>query len=121
MHNKCVAGTVMLNGNNGEKKFLLKTNDSQLDFIMAKIDDEHTSLACILEILKEEAHISLNAISLVELSNIQVDNQKIPLYVFEMDEEKLGEYSTEHYSWELPSDLRKVLDFRSVSGVPIFQ
>ncbi|MGX6979958.1 hypothetical protein ACWN8V_12060 [Vagococcus elongatus] len=120
MQNKLVAGTVILNEKNGGKRFLLHENSERLDFIMASIDEERTSLACILEALKNEAHVDLEKISLVELTNIQVAKQKIPFYVFEIEEEYLKLEYPSGYKWELPCNLRKVLSRRQVTGVPIF-
>lgn len=120
LQNKLVAGTVILNEKNGEKRFLLHENSERLDFIMTSIVEERTSLACILESLKNQANVDLEKISLVELTNIQVEKQKIPFYVFEIEEKHLESDAPPGYTWELPCNLRKVLNNRQVTGVPIF-
>ncbi|WEG74997.1 hypothetical protein [Vagococcus intermedius] len=118
-----VAGTVILSSSNGEKKFLVKKTESDFDFITTSMNDEITSLASILQELKTEAMMDVSSIDLVELTNVSIDEQKMPLFVFEMNEisyqknEELGN----GFTWETPKTFREVLTKFNVSGVPIFE
>ncbi len=47
-----VAGTIMLNGVDGEKKFLVEKKEKTFQFVLANIEEHLTSLASILEELK---------------------------------------------------------------------
>lgn len=120
LYNKVVAGTVILNGKDGSKLFLLQNNKANVDFIMAKTDETHTNLACILEVLKNDAKVDLESIDLVELTTVEYEKEKIPLYVFEIEEEKVNPIETDQFCWQVPANLRGVLVQRSIAGVPVF-
>ena len=121
MCNQLVAGTVMLNSANGDKKFLVHKDDDKFNFVMTPIDGDRTSLACILTALKSEVEVDVNSIELVELTNVQMDSKKMPFYVFEIEEVAATGELTESYVWETPSTLRSVLNKFQISGVPIFE
>ena len=55
MSNKKVAGTIILNLNDGSKKFLMHPIGEAIEFAMAKVSDEMTGLASMLQWFKEEA------------------------------------------------------------------
>ncbi|MCO7151910.1 hypothetical protein PML95_08960 [Vagococcus lutrae] len=119
--NQLVAGTVILNGVDGSKKFLVKQNQTEFDFIMTTIEETYTSLASILHRLKTDVLVDVTNLNLVELTNVQVDDKKIPLYVFEIDENQEVKNIAKSFQWETPETLRKVLSRGQVTGVPIFQ
>lgn len=121
MRNQLVAGTVMLNSANGDKKFLVRKINENFDFVMTPIDGDHTSLACILQELKSEVRVDVNSIDLVELTNVQMDSKKMPFFVFEMEETVAISELAESYAWETPKTLRTVLNNFKISGVPIFE
>ncbi len=117
-----VAGTVMLNSTDGVKKFLVEKIRPGYKFVTAEISNERTGLACILEALKNDAKIDVSKIGLVELANAHVMDGSIPLFVFEMDEESVGEELQEDlFVWETPATLREVLENYEINGVPSFQ
>ncbi len=63
----------------------------------------------------------MTSIGLIELTTINLGNDKVPLFVFEMEEELLDpNFSMESYAWEPPATLRGVLEKLDISGVPIF-
>lgn len=56
---------------------------------MAKVSDEMTGLASMLQWFKEEVQLDVTSISLVELTNAHINKENVPLFVFEMDEQAL--------------------------------
>lgn len=121
LSNQLVAGTVMLNSANGDKRFLVKRNEENFDFVTTTMNEDFTSLACILKELKSEVMMDVNSIDLVELTNVSVNNRKMPLFVFEMEEQKNDSVLGDSYAWETPNTLRSVLNKFQISGVPIFE
>ncbi len=114
-----VAGTVILNQENGHKKFLVKNEQDHVEFVMTEVDANYTSLACILNEIRDGVHLNTNDMDLVELTNINIGNDKMPLFVFSLDEGKNNLDSKEgQFTWEDPSTLRKVLQKFQISGVP---
>lgn len=119
MEQSRVAGTVILNLQDGHKKFLVQKTDDTVSFIQTTINDSFTSLACILEKLTQSAGLDSGAMDLVELTNINIENEKLPLFVFSLDEECIDSYSLgSEFLWEEPATLRMVLQDFNVSGVP---
>lgn len=119
MEQSRVAGTVILNQQDGHKKFLVQKKDDTVSFIQTTINNNYTSLACILEKLTQSAGLDSDVMDLVELTNINVENEKLPLFVFSLDEECI-DYSSlnPEVLWEEPATLRMVLQDFNVSGVP---
>ncbi|MGY3767131.1 hypothetical protein ACWOAH_11445 [Vagococcus vulneris] len=116
-----VAGTVMLNLNNGEKKFLVKHDKTDhLDFIVANIDSIHTSLACILRDLKDVVKLDTSKMDLFELTNVTINSVSMPLFVFTLDENNVSEIDSATYGWENPKQVKNVLENIDISGVPFF-
>ncbi|MBE9390109.1 hypothetical protein [Vagococcus salmoninarum] len=121
MSNQLVAGTVILNSANGDKKFLVRKSENKFDFVTTPMNQDLTNLACILQELKSEVMMDVNSIDLVELTNVIVENKKMPLFVFEMEDRGEKLVLEEEYVWETPTTLRAVLNKFQVSGVPIFK
>ncbi|MEG0256152.1 MAG: hypothetical protein RR554_10000 [Vagococcus sp.] len=114
-----VAGTVILNQEDGHKKFLVKKEHNHVEFVMTEIDTEYTSLACILNEFKDEVHLNTNDMDLVELTNVNIGSLKVPLFVFSLDEEKNNlKFNDGIFTWEEPATLREVLQNFQISGVP---
>lgn len=119
MEQSRVAGTVILNLQDGHKKFLVQKEDGNVSFIQATIDNNYTSLACILEKLTQSVGLDSDLMDLVELTNINIENDKLPLFVFSLNEEDIKYCSLDsEFLWEEPATLRMVLQHFNVSGVP---
>ncbi|MGX7352693.1 hypothetical protein [Enterococcus canis] len=119
MTNKMVAGTIMLNRQDGTKAFLVHPHEGNLEFATTSVTEEMTGLASVLKMFKEEIHINVSAINLVELTNAHVEEVNLPLFVFEMDEEQSNEIDQE-FVWEGPSNLKNLLSSYDFNGVPQF-
>ena len=114
-----VAGTVILNQEDGHKKFLVRKSSSHVEFVMTEVDAQYTSLACILNEFKEKIHLNTGKMELVELTSVNLGKSKMPLYVFSLDEDKENEYLDKGmFTWEGPETLREILKKFQVTGVP---
>ncbi|MFW8054235.1 hypothetical protein [Vagococcus fluvialis] len=114
-----VAGTVILNQEDGHKKFLVRKESNQVEFVMTEVDNDYTSLACILNEFRDEVHLNTSDMELVELTSIYLGDLKMPLFVFGLDESKDSlNVDDSNFSWENPSTLRKILKNFEISGVP---
>jgi hypothetical protein len=119
LSNKKVAGTIMLNLNDGSKKFLVHPVGGLMGFVTAKVSEDMTGLASILQIFKEEIQLDVTSISLVELTNAHSAAENMPLFVFEMSEQDMVAIN-EDYVWEKPSELKNLLASYEIEGVPMF-
>lgn len=117
---KTIAGTIILNQNDGTKKFLVHLGKNDIEFATTKVLEEMTGLASILQFLKKEIQIDVNNIRLIELTNAHKDLENIPLFVFGIDEAELEIKAFENYSWEQPAKVKKLLDSYDIEGVPMF-
>lgn len=114
-----VAGTVILNQEDGHKKFLVRKRSNQVEFVMTDTNAQYTSLACILNEFRDEVQLDTKKMDLVELTSVSLDNVKIPLFVFSLDEKKDSlDVDKGGFIWEEPSILREVLKNFEISGVP---
>ena len=120
MSNKKVAGTIKLNLNDGSKKFLMHPIGEAIEFAMAKVSDEMTGLASMLQWFKEEVQLDVTSISLVELTNAHINKENVPLFVFEMDEQALKNEMDKDYTWVAPAELKTIWSKYHIEGVPMF-
>lgn len=120
MTDKKVAGTVMLHLQNGSKKFLMHSVGDTIELAYTEFSNEHTGLANILQLLKESAHLDVNNMNLVELTNGHIDEENIPLFVFETEEAKLTEQLPDDYHWEEADRFLEIIKKYAIEGVPFF-
>lgn len=120
MSNKKVAGTVILNLKDGSKKFLIHPIGDSKAFIITKISKDMTALASMLQFFKENIQLDLTSVKLLELTNAHTENEDIPFFVFEMNEEPMIPVINENYKWETPSELKILLSSYDIKGVPMF-
>ena len=81
LNTKRVAGTVILHLEDGTKRFLLHNLGNEKKFLSVELSNERTGLACVLQLLKEKAHLDVSTLQLVELTSGGENDQKIP-YLF---------------------------------------
>lgn len=120
MSNKKVAGTIMLNLNDGSKKFLVHPDGESMAFVTTKVSEDMTGLASMLQFFKEEIQLDVTSINLVELTNAHTDAENMPLFVFEMNEDHMNSTNNDSYVWEKPSELKNLLASYDIQGVPMF-
>lgn len=121
MHSQNVAGTIILHKENGEKKFLIQQNTTEFQFITATQDVGQTGLSCILEAIKQNVDISIDAISLFELTNVYTQNKRMPFFVFEMKttETKNLPCLSSKFIWGDSSTFSNLLQTLQIAGVPV--
>lgn len=120
MENKKVAGTVMLNMQDGDKRFLVHSTGEAVELASTDFAQDKTGLANILGMLKEQVHLDVKKIDLVELTNGQIDDENVPLFVFEAQEALLESQLPEDFSWEEPQRFQKIISNYQIEGMPFF-
>ena len=101
-------------------KFLMHPIGEAIEFAMAKVSDEMTGLASMLQWFKEEVQLDVTSISLVELTNAHINKENVPLFVFEMDEQALKMKWIKTYTWVAPAELKTIWSKYHIEGVPMF-
>lgn len=120
MENKKVAGTVILHLQDGAKRFLVHSTGETLELASTDFIAEKTGLANILEMLKDQVHLDVKKIDLVELTNGQIDHENVPLFVFEAQEAVLESELPQDFCWEEPQRFREIIRNYDIEGVPYF-
>ncbi len=77
-------------------------------------------MANILELLKNQAQLDVNAMELVELTNSQINHVNVPLFVFSAEEAVLNKKLPKDYRWEDPQAFRDIIKDYAIEGVPFF-
>lgn len=121
-----VAGTIMAKGPEGKYVFLVKVEAEVHSFPTTEISDVKTGLATILETLKTILPIKATDLNLYELTNAVVNDNRIPLFVFELYDEEadyrlLTERGDHSLTWLHSDELTKTLEKWEISGVPQFK
>lgn len=121
-----VAGTIMAKGPEGKYVFLVKVEAEMHSFPTTEISDVKTGLATILEALKTILPIKATDLNLYELTNAVVNDNRIPLFVFELYDEEadyrlLTESGDNSLIWLHSDELTKTLEKWEISGVPQFK
>jgi len=120
MVEKKVAGTVILHLKDGSKKFLTQIIVDHDTLTHTELSDQKTGLATILQVLKEEVQLDINNIHLLELTNGQLEDQNVPLFVFETLEDQQSLELPNRYHWVSAQDFRQILEKMNIEGVPFF-
>lgn len=121
-----VAGTIMAKDPEGKYVFLVK-KETDMDFFTAtEINNAKTGLASIIDKLKTILPIEASDLKLYELTNAIVNDDRIPLFVFEFLNEEvnyrlLTENNDSSLFWLDSDELTKTLERWEISGVPQFK
>ncbi|MGY3772494.1 hypothetical protein [Tetragenococcus solitarius] len=120
MSDKKVAGTVILHLEDGTKQFLIRQKDDTPVLAFTEFSNEQTGLANILQLLKKEVNLDIENIHLVELTNGQVNNTNVPLFVFETQESKQHTELPKEYYWAKAQTFRGIIQDMEIEGMPFF-
>jgi len=120
LSNKKVAGTVILHLEDGSKKFLIRTTEDRFTLAFTDFSDEQTGLANILQVLKEEVKLDIKNIQLVELTNGQIQDANVPLFVFETRENQQQADLPNEYYWAKAQTFREIIQDMDIEGMPFF-
>lgn len=118
MSNKQVAATVIVSDAEGEKRFLMRQSEEELQFIVTAVQDELTGLASILRCLKDDYTIPVETLQLVELTNALVDDKQLPFFVFSLNE--FVPLVDSKFGWATPQEFQKALVDVTIEGAPLF-
>ncbi|GAA3024942.1 hypothetical protein GCM10019998_21810 [Tetragenococcus solitarius] len=120
LSDKKVAGTVILHLEDGTKQFLIRQKDDTPVLAFTEFSNEQTGLANILQLLKKEVNLDIENIHLVELTNGQVNNTNVPLFVFETQESKQHTELPKEYYWAKAQTFRGIIQDMEIEGMPFF-
>lgn len=120
LNTKRVAGTVILHLEDGTKRFLLHNLGNEKKFLSVELSNERTGLACVLQLLKEKARLDVSTLQLVELTSGVENDQKIPLFVFEMSDNDHSQQLPEAVYWENAKQFSETIQAFKIDGMPFF-
>ncbi|PIO83177.1 hypothetical protein BSQ39_06090 [Loigolactobacillus backii] len=123
-----IAGTIMVFDGLGAPEFLVtKDHEDQFKLLLTDFDERKTPLANILEALKTKLKVDVSDLRLSELSNVEVDQKKLSLFIFEwgkISTKTMDHYAevfqTQGYQFRAPRELRGLLKQIDIRGVPYF-
>ncbi len=119
-----IAYTVITKRIDGKLMFLVEDSSKGHTFPIATYEESCTALASVINVIKKSLNIEVTQLELSELINTKIDNQKVPLYVFnyENEEERLEELIdlASSLSWQVSDNFTDTLQKYDLSGVPYF-
>ena len=120
LENKQIAATVILHRNDGSKRFLTENQASGQSLLLVENDTMHTGLANVLQNIKENVHLDVFQLRLVELTNAKIADKRMPIFVFEVKEEDIDIRLPAQYSWKEAKYFMQMISEFEVQGMPIF-
>lgn len=120
LENKQIAATVILHRNDGSKRFLTEIQASGQSLLLVENDTMHTGLANVLQNIKENVHLDVFQLRLVELTNAKIADKRMPIFVFEVKEEDIDIRLPAQYSWKEAKYFMQMISEFEVQGMPIF-
>ena len=88
-NNPCVAYTVITKREDGKLMFLVKKDKTDFVFPLTTYEKFGTGLASVLEEIKTALNLDTDQLELAELINTIMAGQKIPLFVFDYQEDNV--------------------------------
>ena len=122
--NPSVAYTIITKRNDGKLMFLVEEKKENFTFPRTAYVDSCTGLASVIEEIKKTLQLEIEELELSELINTVIDDQRIPLFVFNYAqevkelEELIGPKS--ELIWQVSDNLANTLRKYEISGVPSF-
>ena len=80
----------------------------------------HTGLANVLQNIKENVHLDVFQLRLVELTNAKIADKRMPIFVFEVKEEDIDIRLPAQYSWKEAKYFMQMISEFELQGMPIF-
>lgn len=120
LENKQIAATVILHRNDGSKRFLTENQAQGQSLLLVENDTMHTGLANVLQNIKENVHLDVFQLRLVELTNAKIADKRIPIFVFEVNEEDIDIRLPAQYSWKEAKYFMQMISEFELQGMPIF-
>lgn len=120
LENKQIAATVILHRNDGSKRFLTENQGQGQSLLLVENDTMHTGLASVLQNIKENVHLDVFQLRLVELTNAKIADKRMPIFVFEVKEEDIDIRLPAQYSWKEAKYFMQMISEFELQGMPIF-
>lgn len=120
LENKQIAATVILHRNDGSKRFLTENQAQGQSLLLVENDTMHTGLASVLQNIKENVHLDVFQLRLVELTNAKIADKRMPIFVFEVKEEDIDIRLPAQYSWKEAKYFMQMISEFELQGMPIF-
>lgn len=120
LENKQIAATVILRRNDGSKRFLTENQAQGQSLLLVENDTMHTGLANVLQNIKENVHLDVFQLRLVELTNAKIADKRMPFFVFEVKEEDIDIRLPAQYSWKEAKYFMQMISEFELQGMPIF-
>lgn len=116
-----IACTVFIEDSDGKIKFLVQREENKYSFPATLSTTKSTALACVINQVKDLLDINVEYLSLSELTNAVVHENRIPLYVFHYEEPKDEEIikNTDKFTWAPYSELKSTFNEWHIAGVPL--
>lgn len=122
--NPSVAYTIITKRNDGKLMFLVEEKEKNYTFPRTGYENDCTGLASVIEEIKKTLHVEVKELELSELINTVIEDQRIPLFVFNYAQEgkELDELIASHSElcWQVSDNLTHTLRKYDLSGVPSF-
>ena len=120
LENKQIAATIILHRNDGSKRFLTENQAQGQSLLLVENDTMHTGLANVLQNIKENVHLDVFQLRLVELTNAKIADKRMPIFVFEVKEEDIDIRLPAQYSWREAKYFMQMISEFELQGMPIF-
>ncbi|API90287.1 hypothetical protein BKP56_06675 [Marinilactibacillus sp. 15R] len=123
--NRYVACTVLVKDEDDRFVFLVKKEAEGFSFPATEVLPRKTGLACIIDRMKEVLLLDVEKLELNELTNAVVANHRVPLFVFNYEDEQIKSPmellpEDSELTWEHSEKITKTLKDWEISGVPQF-
>lgn len=123
-NNLCVAYTVITKREDGKLMFLVKKDKTDFVFPLTTYEKFGTGLASVLEEIKTALNLDIDQLELAELINTIMAGQKIPLFVFDYQEDNVQledlVKTSSALQWQVSDNFTETLKKYEISGVPNF-
>lgn|SRR5699024_17871 len=123
-NNPCVAYTVITKREDGKLMFLVKKDKTDFVFPLTTYEKFGTGLASVLEEIKTALNLDTDQLELAELINTIMAGQKIPLFVFDYQEDNVQledlVKTSSALQWQVSDNFTETLKKYEISGVPNF-
>lgn len=123
-NNPCVAYTVITKREDGKLMFLVKKDKTDFVFPLTTYEKFGTGLASVLEEIKTALNLDIDQLELAELINTIMAGQKIPLFVFDYQEDNVQledlVKTSSALQWQVSDNFTETLKKYEISGVPNF-
>lgn len=122
--NPSVAYTIITKRNDGKLMFLVEEKEESFTFPRTAYEDSCTGLASVIEEIKKTLQLEIEELELSELINTVIEDQRIPLFVFNYAQEgkeidELIAPNSELF-WQVSDNIANILRKYEISGVPSF-